>query len=351
MFTLSCSFAGRQDLAVQRRRLRVAALELQHVGQGARRVACGRVGAPVHPAADRQHVPQQRHRPAEVSRVRQRLAQVGPRAKPVVIFQPALLQPPHELARQAQSHGARVALAARRARRPRLVPASRALVRRGAGLAGDVREPGVPSAGAPALHRQRYVPAVQADGAARRLLAHQLVAARLPVPLLARPAAVVDLLAPAAPVLGRRLARQLYAARSPGAGLRSGGGGGSVDGSVSVGVRVRRGCRGVRGCSAVPPPPPTVTACAGAPGIVLPPAVAVAAAAEHAAHLRSPAGFLSWLLVKGPLPLSLLQVAHRMVRRCQVVAQLARIGVRGTEKGAYSTRSTNSKNKIDPQCI
>ena len=44
-------------------------------------------------------------------------------------------------------------------------------------------------------------------------------------------------------------------------------------------------------------------------------AIAIAAAAAHALHLRSPAGILSWLLVKDPLTLSLLQVAHRMVGR------------------------------------
>ena len=47
---------------------------------------------------------------------------------------------------------------------------------------------------------------------------------------------------------------------------------------------------------------------------MLPPTV-MAAAAAHALHLRSPAGFLRWLLVKESLPLSLLQVAHRMVGR------------------------------------
>ena len=71
-------------------------------------------------------------------------------------------------------------------------------VHRGMGLAGQMREAGSAAAGAPTLQGQRLVPALQADGAARRLDARVLVPALLPVLLLARAVAVELVLAPAA---------------------------------------------------------------------------------------------------------------------------------------------------------
>ena len=69
----------RQTLPVQRRRLGGPALPLQHIGEGAGRGAGVRVAPPKHPAADRQHVPQQRLRLVELARLKQRLAQVPTR--------------------------------------------------------------------------------------------------------------------------------------------------------------------------------------------------------------------------------------------------------------------------------
>ena len=69
--------------------------------------------------------------------------------------------------------------------------------------------------------------------------------------------------------------------------------------------------------AAAAPPPPNECARAAGPVPVLPPAV-IAVAAAQAVHLRSPAGFLSWLLVKAALPMSLLQATHRMMAVCGV---------------------------------
>ena len=70
---------GRQIFTVQRRRLNVLALPIQHKGEGGRRGAGGRVGAPIHPAADREHDPPQRLRLGVLARLNERLAQVAPR--------------------------------------------------------------------------------------------------------------------------------------------------------------------------------------------------------------------------------------------------------------------------------
>ena len=227
--------------------LALLAVRAREAGGGLKR---GRVLLAHHSLARREHTGQHVGGLDQLARAPERVAEVVCRIQPVWVVPAPRAYPGHELAREAQTHGARVLLGARRACVPARVEPS--LFAGGhLGLARDVGETTVAPARAAALDRLRVLPAVQADGAARRLHARAFVPAAAPVPFLARAVAVEGPLAPAAPALSYQVGRELPAAPRPRAELEGGGRGASVRGGIRGGSGVRVGARRVgRACCA-----------------------------------------------------------------------------------------------------